>query len=361
MDKKLIIKKKTELALPNAVITENGMSLVINDNVTKEELRQIGKTLKTIESANSFWIGDWINSNWGKYERGKYDDAEKLGFEKETLQVYGSVASSVKSLIRIKDLSWSHHQTVSKFPEKEQKEWLQQAVDNNWSVRDLKKAIRESLKPKTPIAPGGFYKILYVDPPWKYSDELIENYGAVEHHYTTMSIEELSELKEKGNLPKTLENSVMFMWTTSPLLDDSFKIVEAWGFEYKTSFIWDKVKHNFGHYNSVRHEILLICTKGSCSPESSKLFDSVQTIERTAKHSEKPEEFRDIIDTLYPTGTRIEMFSRKTRKEINKEAKVPIWDVWGESSIKKNKKKEKTKEYDAEIEIFPKDKKEKKE
>ena len=75
-----------------------------------------------------------------------------------------------------------------------------------------------------------------------------------------------------------------------------------------------------GHYNSVRHEFLLVCTRGSCVPDENKMFDSVQVIEKTKKHSEKPEEFRKIIDTLYPHGKRIELFARK---------KVKGWETWG--------------------------------
>ena len=74
-----------------------------------------------------------------------------------------------------------------------------------------------------------------------------------------------------------------------------------------------------GHYNSVRHEFLLIATKGSCTPEIRKLFDSVVSVERT-KHSEKPQIFRDIINTIYPNGKRIELFARQ---------KTEGWDVWG--------------------------------
>jgi N6-adenosine-specific RNA methylase IME4 len=79
-----------------------------------------------------------------------------------------------------------------------------------------------------------------------------------------------------------------------------------------------------GHYNSVRHEVLLICTKGSCTPENVKLFDSVQTIEKTKKHSEKPEEFREIINTLYPSGKKIELFRRGDAPNG--------WSVWGNES-----------------------------
>ncbi|HSH52407.1 MAG TPA: MT-A70 family methyltransferase, partial [Bacteroidales bacterium] len=82
---------------------------------------------------------------------------------------------------------------------------------------------------------------------------------------------------------------------------------------YKTSFVWDKVKHNMGHYNSVRHEFLLVCTKGSCTPDVKKLFNSVQRIEKT-KHSAKPEKFYEIIETLYTQGEKLELFARNNRK-----------------------------------------------
>ncbi len=116
------------------------------------------------------------------------------------------------------------------------------------------------------------------------------------------------------------DNAVLFMWVTSPLLEECFDVIRAWGFKYKTSFVWDKVRHNFGHYNSVRHELLLVCTRGSCTPDNLKLYDSVQTIERSDIHSEKPSEFRAIIEDLYEYGERLELFAR---------ANTDGWEVWG--------------------------------
>jgi N6-adenosine-specific RNA methylase IME4 len=86
--------------------------------------------------------------------------------------------------------------------------------------------------------------------------------------------------------------------------------------------VWDKVKHNVGNYVSVRHELLLICTKGSCTPDVKKLDDSVYSEERT-EHSKKPEYFRNLIDKIYPNGNRIELFAR---------GKIAGWDVWGNES-----------------------------
>jgi len=63
--------------------------------------------------------------------------------------------------------------------------------------------------------------------------------------------------------------------------------------------------------------------------ESGQLIDSVQTIPRSDEHSEKPEEFRAIIDKLYTKGKRIELFARKSKEEINKNTSLE-WDVWGD-------------------------------
>jgi N6-adenosine-specific RNA methylase IME4 len=106
------------------------------------------------------------------------------------------------------------------------------------------------------------------------------------------------------------ENAVLFMWATSPMLPDALQVLEAWGFVYKSSFVWDKVRHNFGHYNSVRHELLLIGTRGSCLPDSGRLFDSVVAVDKTSIHSQKPPIFREMIDELYTWGPRIELFLR---------------------------------------------------
>jgi N6-adenosine-specific RNA methylase IME4 len=163
------------------------------------------------------------------------------------------------------------------------------------------------------------FRVIYADPAWSYNDKQdTPQLGGAAKHYETMSISQISELPVKEISEK---DSVLFLWVTSPLLEDAFKVVNSWGFKYKTSFIWDKVKHNMGHYNSVRHEILLVCTKGSCTPDNKKLYDSVQSIERNDNHSEKPIEFLDIIDDLYEFGNKLEMFSRDIKKDK--------WFGWG--------------------------------
>ncbi len=183
------------------------------------------------------------------------------------------------------------------------------------SIVDARRLLRkEEVKAAPPLE--GKYRVIYADPPWKYGDERDGSTTGATDHYPTMSIAELCDLPV---IDIAEDNAVLFLWTTSPLLEDSFKVINAWGFRYKSSFVWDKIRHNMGHYNSVRHEFLLVCTRGSCTPDNVKLFDSVQSIERT-EHSKKPEEFRNIIDTLYTHGNKIELFAREP---------ADGWEVWG--------------------------------
>jgi len=176
----------------------------------------------------------------------------------------------------------------------------------------LRRVALKSGLPKrgTPLLPTDKFRVIYADPPWRYSNVMPEYFREQADHYPTMTVEDICNLPIKDNAQ---DNAVLFLWATSPILEDVFKVINAWGFNYKSSFIWDKVKHNMGHYNSVRHEFLLIATRGSCPPDNKKLFDSVQTIERQG-HSRKPDMFREIIESLYLTGNKLHLFARENYK-----------------------------------------------
>jgi N6-adenosine-specific RNA methylase IME4 len=212
----------------------------------------------------------------------------------------------------------STSKNLASIPDKQFEDLLNDFIEDKKPLTKTA-VLRTIAKDKTTddvVVPEGTYRIVYADPPWQYSDR--KEYapqGAAENHYPTMTIHELCNMQ----LPKIEDNAVLFIWVTSPLLEDAFKVINAWGFKYKASFIWDKIAHNMGHYNSVRHEILLIATKGSCLPDNQKLYDSVQSIERT-EHSVKPNVFRSIIEALYTHGSKVELFARK---------RYEGWDVFG--------------------------------
>ena len=219
--------------------------------------------------------------------------------------------------------SWGTLAVLSQLPEPQiVKEIEAGNIHAGLERNEAKSLVRTHLRPPTkePAPVEGKYRVLYVDPPWQYSDtrvELEKGYGPAEKYYRTLSFSELCELTfPDGRRVEDIAEgkSVLFLWVTAPLREDARAVYRAWGFEYKTDIVWDKVKHNYGHYTSVRHEYLLICTRGGCLPESKTLHDSVVQIERTTRHSKKPEYFRQLIDELYPTGNRIELFARKPRE-----------------------------------------------
>jgi len=197
---------------------------------------------------------------------------------------------------------------------------LEQVKAGEMTIPSAKRELAARERKDSPPLPSDKFRVIYADPPWKYTDKIDEAISGTTTaltHYPAMTIDELCQMPI-NELAE--DDSILFMWVTSPMLEDAFRVVHSWKFKYKTSFVWDKVSHNFGHYNSVRHEFLFVCTRGSCTPDNPKLYDSVQSIEKSRVHSEKPEEFRAIIDDLYTYGKRIELFARQ---------KVEGWEYYG--------------------------------
>ena len=249
--------------------------------------------------------------------------AETMNLSKRTLQENMQLANRLtplaKEIVRHKDVTKKEAFKLAQMEPAQQNAVAERIASGK--AKSLTAArrlvVKESVVDAAQFSDKTKYRVVYADPPWRYGNKLVDGYGAAENHYPTMSIDELCALPVADITDK---NAVLFLWTTSPLLEECFDVIRAWGFKYKTSFVWDKVRHNMGHYNSVRHEFLLVCTKGSCTPDVGKLFDSVVVCERSDTHSEKPEVFRSMIDTLYTHGNKLELFARK---------KTDGWTVWG--------------------------------
>ena len=188
-------------------------------------------------------------------------------------------------------------------------------------VETKRKEIRETFEKQDVEVKDKKYRIIYADPPWKYGNAMPEYVTEPQDYYLLMNTEDICAMPIKDITEK---DAVLFLWSTSPHLPEALEVAKAWGFTYKTTFIWDKIKHNMGHYNSVRHEILLVCTKGACTPDVKRLFDSVVSEERT-EHSKKPNIFREIIETIYTYGNKIELFARESPEG---------WDVFGNQTNK---------------------------
>ena len=269
----------------------------------------------------NWWIGDamaegerMLGESYAQVEA----VAERFGIAPDRLRQCQWVSERVEPVTRVTGLSWSHHRHVAALPPRDQFRLLADSIASGWDANKLRVEVakhRRGLREAGEL-PHGVFRVLYADPPWRYA-QVIDKYGPAERHYPTMDLEEICELPVSR---LAADDSVLFLWATSPKLVDATTVVAAWGFTYKASFVWYKVRHNYGHYNSVRHEHLLVAVRGHYTPEAVRLHNSVLTIERAA-HSEKPEEFRALIEELYPTGPHIELFARRP---------APGWTIWGD-------------------------------
>jgi len=167
--------------------------------------------------------------------------------------------------------------------------------------------------------PDNKYEVIYADPPWRYEFSKSDS-REIENQYPTMELDDICALPI-SNL--AADNSVLYMWTTSPKLEESFKVLNAWGFEYKTCAVWDKKKIGMGYYFRQQHELILIATKGSLpAPEPSTRVSSVIEFPR-GKHSAKPLEVIELLNTMYPARSKIELFCRDPQEG---------WTAWGNQS-----------------------------
>jgi len=293
-------------------------SLVFKRDISQDEWMTVFKALKTVEGCVQFWIGDCLayrQQKWGMYD----DIAEETGMDKKTLWEYKNVSESVKPSARAEHLSYTHHREVAALPPEKQELFLQKAVDEKLSVRELREEIKKDKKAeiKQPEFPSGKYQVIYADPPWPISETQWDKWESkITDKYPTMSLEDIVALPV-GDLSD--ENCSLFLWTTNTFLHDAFHVMEAWGFKYYCTITWDKgggwTQDGF-HKNA---EYLLFGYKGKMGIE--QRGDSIPTVyyEKKGKHSKKPNGLIEIIKNK-TKGNRIELFQRE---------KQDGFDGWG--------------------------------
>jgi site-specific DNA-methyltransferase (adenine-specific) len=137
-----------------------------------------------------------------------------------------------------------------------------------------------------------------------------------------MMTDEICALNVKALRDK---NCALFLWATMPALPDAFRVMEAWGFKYKTcAFSWIKTKiggeplRGMGSYTKSNIEICLLGMRGHIKSVDKTVPQIV--MHPRLGHSVKPPVVRDRIVQLFGDITRIELFGRQ---------KTPGWDVAG--------------------------------
>jgi N6-adenosine-specific RNA methylase IME4 len=307
----------------------------VPDELTREEWIDCGKRLKVIEGAVQWWFGDWwafgANRQWGDGPK----VAEEIGVEYSTIKTYGSVASAFQLSNRLDKLSFTHHYRVMAAPPERRLAWLKRAEENKWSTGKLKSEIaRESAIARTTAiefdaAEIGKFAVLYADPPWRYENPPMGGSNrSIENHYPTMTLEEICALPVNDI---AFDDSVLFMWATTPKLAECMKVIEAWGFLYRTNAAWDKVDIGMGYYFRNQHELLLVAKKGELPPPIAGTQPSSLFSEKSTEHSAKPLAYYGMLDGMYPGVRKIELFQREDEGQPIDRS---LWSTWGNQAAR---------------------------
>lgn len=160
---------------------------------------------------------------------------------------------------------------------------------------------------------GKTFGTIYADPPWQYGNQATR--AATDRHYKTMTPAELCAMPV-GDL--AADDAHLHLWTTNAFLRESFDVIAAWGFEYRSVFVWCKPQMGIGNYWRVSHEFLMLGVRGDAKQFGNHEQMSYALIDRT-KHSRKPEGVREKIE-MVSFGPYLELFGRRP---------VDGWTVFG--------------------------------
>ena len=164
--------------------------------------------------------------------------------------------------------------------------------------------------------PASRFHTVLADPPWQFVNKTGK--VAPEHRrlsrYRTMTLDEICTLPVARVMAPP---SHLFLWCPNALLPDGLRVMEAWGFTYKSNIVWHKIRKDGGsdgrgvgfYFRNVT-ELLLFGVKGSNARTLAPGRTQVNFIEtRKREHSRKPDEQYAIIEACSP-GPFLELFAR---------------------------------------------------
>lgn len=166
---------------------------------------------------------------------------------------------------------------------------------------------------------------ILADPPWRFTNRTGK--VAPEHRrlmrYETLTTEEICDLPVNE---LALDSAHLYLWVPNALLADGLRVLDAWGFTYKSNIVWHKVRKDGGsdgrgvgfYFRNVT-ELVLFGVKGSLRtlPPGRRQVNLLSS--RKREHSRKPDQLYDIIERCSP-GPYLELFARYPRLG---------WEAWG--------------------------------
>ena len=170
------------------------------------------------------------------------------------------------------------------------------------------------------------FRTILADPPWQFQNRTGKM--APEHkrlnRYGTMQLDDILTLPVRAIADETAH---LYLWVPNALMPEGLRVMEAWGFKYKSNIVWHKIRKDGGpdgrgvgfYFRNVT-ELVLFGVRGKHArtlAPGRRQVNFLATQKR--EHSRKPDEMYNIIESCSP-GPYLELFARGSR---------PNWSVWG--------------------------------
>jgi len=175
--------------------------------------------------------------------------------------------------------------------------------------------------------PAKRYGVIVADPEWRFEpwSRASGMDRAADNHYST-SPTDIIAAREVPSI--AADDCALFLWATAPMLPQALAVMEAWGFDYKTHLIWQKLRsgdaRGTGYWATGEHELLLIGTRGQIPSPATAMCASLIGAPWQGRHSAKPEIFLQIIEREFPTLPKIEL-NRRGPARVG-------WSAWGDEA-----------------------------
>jgi N6-adenosine-specific RNA methylase IME4 len=199
-----------------------------------------------------------------------------------------------------------------------------QALNGHSSDLDL---VRPTEHERAPLPPGPWGTVL-ADPPWRFMNRTGK--VAPEHRrlsrYDTLTVDEIAAIPVSS---VASERSHCYLWVPNALLREGLRVLEAWGYTYKTNIVWHKVRRDgasdgrgVGFYFRNVTELVLFGVRGSIRTLRPGRRQTNLVATRKREHSRKPDELYEIIEAC-SLGPYLELFARYPREG---------WTSWGDEA-----------------------------
>jgi N6-adenosine-specific RNA methylase IME4 len=159
--------------------------------------------------------------------------------------------------------------------------------------------------------------------------------------YSTMKLDDIMQLPVHEIVADTAH---LYLWVPNALLPEGIRVLDRWGFQYKSNIVWHKIRKDGGpdgrgvgfYFRNVT-ELVLFGVRGrnarTLAP-GRRQVNFLATQKR--EHSRKPDELYRIIESCSP-GPYLELFARGQRKGWQgwgnqSESYYPTWDTYSNHS-----------------------------